>query len=112
MRGTAMGANRAPTYANLFVSMLEEERIYVYHHFRHVLEWWRYIDDIFILWLGTRDELDEFHSFLNNIFPDIQFSLACSHTSLQFLDVNVILLDGKFETELFTKKTDRNKLVR
>lgn len=49
MRGTAMGANMAPTYASIFVSMLEEERVCVSHHLRNVLEWWRYIDNVFFL---------------------------------------------------------------
>lgn len=58
-RGTAMGANVAPTFANLFVASLEEGALYDSHHFQKVLGRWRYIDDIFLVWTGTQQELDD-----------------------------------------------------
>lgn len=103
---------KTPMYANFFVSSLEEECIYVSHHFWKVLGWWRYIDDIFLLWLGTEIELAAFHEFLNGNFPDIAFTLSWSKSALQFLDVNVKIIDGQLHTKLFTKETDRNTLLR
>lgn len=40
-------------YAILYVALLEEMFVYVSHG--DVLMWWRYIDDIFLIWTG--DEL-------------------------------------------------------
>lgn len=51
IRGTVMGANVSPIYVNIFVADLEESSIYISHQFSWVLRWWRYIDDIFLLWL-------------------------------------------------------------
>lgn len=36
LRGSAMGAS-VSTYANIFVAMLEERFVYVYHHFQEIL---------------------------------------------------------------------------
>lgn len=75
-----MGANVAPTYANMFVAHLEETHIYGSNHFSHVLGWWRFIDYIFLVWNVTVDELNE-----------LQFTLLWSREALQFLDTLVTL---------------------
>ncbi|XP_069841076.1 prostasin-like [Dendropsophus ebraccatus] len=52
-----MGANVAPTYANLVVTFLEERYVYGSHQFQHVLVWWRFIDDVFLIWTGGESDL-------------------------------------------------------
>ncbi|CAJ0965680.1 unnamed protein product [Ranitomeya imitator] len=110
-QGTAMGANMAPSYANLVMEVLEEDLVYVSHHFRYVLGWWRYIDDVFLLWTGTETELDEFHSYLNTVDLTIKFTLVKSWTEIQFLDVLVEQKNGQLITTLYVKDTDRNNLL-
>ncbi|CAJ0921418.1 unnamed protein product, partial [Ranitomeya imitator] len=91
---TAMGANMAPAYANIVMSVLEEDLVYVSHHFSYVAAWRRYIDDVFLIWIGTKDSLLEFHEYLNTIDETIKFTLVYSDTSIQFLDVNVQMENG------------------
>lgn len=76
-----------------------------------VLRRWRYIDDIFLIWLGTNKELADFHCYLNDLVPAILLTLSSSMSNLQFLDVNVCLTYGAIHTELYTKRTDRNTLL-
>lgn len=60
--GTAMGSKVAPTFAFLFMNWLEEYFVYNHEYFHsHVKAWYRYIDDVFFIWLGTLDSLDTFH---------------------------------------------------
>lgn len=110
-RGTAMGANVAPTFANMFLAALEEDLIYVSHHFSKVARWWRYIDDVFLIWVGQEAELHDFHNFLNSINRTVKFTLVFSRDKLAFLDTMVILDSGKLRTELYQKPTDRNTLL-
>lgn len=110
-KGTAMGSNVAPTYANIVMADLEEQRIYTSHHFRSVLKWWRYIDDVFAIWSDTTETLEEFFSFLNTIERSIKFTMTWSRESIQFLDTLVYIEDGKLKTDLFVKNTDRNNLL-
>lgn len=65
--GTAMGTNVAPTFANIFVATLEEEKIHMSHHFSNVIKWWCYIDDVFFVWSGISRELEELHQYMNTI---------------------------------------------
>ncbi|CAJ0937035.1 unnamed protein product, partial [Ranitomeya imitator] len=44
LRGTAMGSNVAPTYANIYMAVLEDGFVYQSNLWRHVRAWWRYID--------------------------------------------------------------------
>lgn len=112
LRGTAMGANMAPTYANIFVTMLEERYVYVSHHANHLLAWWRYIDDIFFVWTGSESQLVAFHEFLNLMNPSIKFTLSTSTTSISFLDTEVVLSEGRLLSKLYVKPTDKNTLLR
>lgn len=57
-RGVAKGAKYAPSLANLF---RWEENVHYVCRRPQLRLWARYIDDILLLWDGTRDELDPFH---------------------------------------------------
>ena len=94
--GVAMGSNMAPTYANVFMRCFEEDVVYVSHHFRHVLAWWRYIDNVFLIWTGQVDQLMDFHRFLNSVYDSLQFTLVYSATNLQFLDTEVLWTNDGF----------------
>lgn len=110
-RGTAMGANVAPSFANIFVTTLESDAIYISHHFHNVVQWWRYIDDIFVIWKGTVEELQDFHVFLNSINRTIKFTLTYSLENITFLDTRVRIEGQALVTELYQKETDRNTLL-
>ncbi|CAJ0931895.1 unnamed protein product [Ranitomeya imitator] len=111
LRGTAMGSNVAPTYANIYMAVLEDVFVYSSNLWRHVRAWWRYIDDIFVVWEGTSLELETFHGFLNQIYPELQFTLTQSTTQIQFLDTLVYKAGSRLETDIFIKTTDRNGLL-
>lgn len=87
-RGTAMGSNVAPPYANIFMSVFEDEHLYPHDLFsQHALIWLRYINDIFCIWSGPVDTLLAFHQYLNSIDPELQFTLHYDPHQIQFLDM-------------------------
>lgn len=96
----------------LFMTNLEEEHIYRSHHFANEAKWWRYFDDIFVIWTDTiKNKLHEFFQFLNTLDLDIKFTMTSS-PELQFLDTLVTRIGKKFETDLYRKPTGRNNLLR
>ncbi|XP_056409446.1 uncharacterized protein LOC130328055 [Hyla sarda] len=107
-----MGSNTAPTYANIYMAHFEEMYVYVSHHFRHVLGWWRYIDDIFLIWSGGVSELLSFQDYLNDVITSIKFTLTHSYESINFLDVLVRVENGGLTTDLYIKPTDCNMLLK
>ncbi|XP_068128946.1 uncharacterized protein [Hyperolius riggenbachi] len=108
-RGTAMGSNVAPSYANLFMDWFEQSFVYPHPmYLGHALCWLRYIDDIFFIWSGTEDSLLQFKNDLDGFFPTISFTLEHSRTDVHFLDVLVKSQDGVLQTSPYRKPTDRN----
>ena len=47
--GTAISSKFAPSFANIFMSNLEERMISEYD--LDPLVWWRFLDDVFLIWL-------------------------------------------------------------
>ena len=106
VHGTAMGTPMAPTVANLFMTSLEE-KVFKDSPVPFDSEFWkRFIDDIFLLWLGSEEELDTFLTFLNTIHPTIKFTHTSSKETVSFLDISISLKNGYLSTDLFTKPTD------
>ena len=104
--GTAMGTPMAPTIANLFMGwlekrMLEESPVHINDNM-----WKRYIDDIFLLWQASQEELETFCKHINSFHQTIKFTVQSSSKSIPFLDILIQLEDSFIITELFTKPTD------
>ena len=58
--GTAIGTKFAPSFANLFMFDLENNLLREYHLSSWV--WWRFLDDIFIIWLHGEEKFKELFS--------------------------------------------------
>jgi len=86
-QGTAIGTKMAPSYAILFMAYLEEKILKSCLH--KPLVWWRYIDDVFLLWEHGEDSLKLFLEHINNLHPTIKFTADYSHKKVNFLDVEV-----------------------
>ncbi|CAJ0957399.1 unnamed protein product [Ranitomeya imitator] len=112
-QGTAMGSNVAPPYANCFMAFFEKHFVYANKFFQdYATLWRRYIDDIFCIWLGPLDSLLSFHKYLNQIWPELQFTIHYDLDTVSFLDTRIIKQsDGTLEIDLHVKETDRNSLL-
>ena len=60
---TAIGTKLPPAYANIFMDRLEQKLLSEVQIKPHL--WFRYIDDIFMVWLGSESELEDFLSYIN-----------------------------------------------
>ena len=108
--GTAIGTKMAPSYANIFMAQLEA-RILGGAALKP-MEFWRYIDDCFMIWQHGEVELLRFFEMLNSFHPSIQFTYEYSETRVNFLDVTVNLeSDGRIWTDLYTKPTDTHQYL-
>ena len=64
--GTAMGSSMAPSYASLFIGKLEND--FLNARVLKATLWLRFLDDIFMIWDHS---LNELHSFIDTF---LQFS--------------------------------------
>ena len=99
--GTAMGTCMAPSYANLFMGKLERE--FLQTQDKVPLVWWRYIDDVFIMWTHGEEPLHLFVENLNSYHMTIKLTATWSSEEIIFLETPVYVKNGRLETDLYVK---------
>ena len=106
-----MGSKCSASYANLFMNNFEET--WIYKLIRKNSNFYkRFIDDIFILWNGTREQLKEFIEQINTVHPTIKFEANYSFNSINFLDTHIYKnKNRKLCTTLHVKPTDRQSYL-
>ena len=103
--GTSMGAKSAPSFAVTYMNKFEDDFVYTYP--RQPFIWKRYIDDCFCIIDGSRQDVDNFVTYLNSCNPNIQFTCDISREKVTFLDTTVILQSNHtLKTDLHCKPTD------
>lgn len=107
--GTAMGTKMAPNYANIFMSKIESD--FLSSCAIKPIFYKRFLDDIFMIWTETEDELVKFIASFNNIHPSISFTHTYSTSKINFLDVLVRVEGGALITSVYKKPTDRQQYL-
>ena len=107
--GTAIGTKMAPSYANIFMGKLESDLLERSPDKPHI--WLRFIDDIFMIWLGGEERLKVFMEYMNSFHRTIKFTFDWSYKQVNFLDVNVLLDNGVISTDLYSKPTDKHQYL-
>ena len=99
-----------PAYANLFMGDLER-KLFAQSLLKPFI-WWRYIDDIFMVWTHAEEKLDEFITHINSSHNTIKFTHEFSDSSISFLDVTVLLnKNNQISTDLYVKSTDTHQYL-
>ena len=84
-----MGTRMAPSYANIFMGKLETQLLE--GDTDRPTVWWRYLDDVFIIWPHGKGCFKRFVEQINNMHPTIKFSANWLYKSVLSLDVKVTL---------------------
>ena len=108
-RGTAIGTKFAPPYAILFMTDFEQKMLEKFE--KKTMISWRYIDDIFFIWKHVEESLKIFIEQINIFHSTIKFTAEYSKEEVNFLDVNIKLIDGELKTDLFVKPTETHQFL-
>ena len=109
IHGTSMGTPVAPTYANIFMTWLETN--FMLNLTKKPFVYKRYLDDIFMIWPHSINDLDEFVSKFNNFHETIELTAEFSDSKINFLDVTVQRNNSKLITTLYKKPTHKNQYL-
>lgn len=111
--GCPMGKVFGPSLANIYLIEFDVAAMTGYHIKPTIFL--RYLDDIFMLWNDSRDNLTKFETFLNTLIPKINIKLESSTESINFLDVTIFktkTVSGYIlQTKVFIKPTDAQNLL-
>ena len=109
-KGCALGIICAPSYANIFMDHFERKYIYPSIEGKS-WTYFRYIDDILLIWTEAKNELDQFFKDLNKTYPSIIFDYKSLKDHIVFLDTEIYLHNGKLHTNIYRKETDRQNYL-
>ena len=85
-----MGTRAAPNFANIYLGPFEDRFVYQAHWYEYVLDWIRFIDEIFMIWKGDSNRLEEFITHLNKAAPSINFTHEISKSQVNFLNTTML----------------------
>eukprot|EP00731_Ephydatia_muelleri_P027522 Em0019g395a len=114
LQGCAMGTKCAPAYASIFMGHVEKTLQVMAGD--KVLLWRRFIDDIFLVYGGTREQFNQYMAEINGIHPTIKFTSECSDEQVTFLDVAVhkgerFKQNGVLDVKTYIKPTNKQMYV-
>ena len=87
IKGTSMGAAFSPTVANVYMSVTLQN--FMSTQAKQPLLLVRYIDDIFMIWQHSEQDLDHFLHKLNSFNPSLQYTYNHSPHEVDFLDLSI-----------------------
>ena len=105
--GTSIGSKLGKNLACTYMGMWEHELLDRCKDSPPLI-YFRYIDDIFGIWTGSEEGLNQFHNTANNIHKRIKLEMSTSKQTINFLDVKVYLKEDKYETTIYSKPTDKH----
>ena len=85
-----MGTRAAPNFANVYMGNFEKKLIHETEWKIFLIDWIRFIDDIFVIWKWTKQLFINFLNHLNTSVPLIQFTHEISKTEVNFLDTETL----------------------
>lgn len=78
----------------------------------NTLVWYRYIDDLFLIWTGTSEQLLQLVDLFNENNLNLRFTVQFDDVQIHFLDLVIIKqLDGTLSTNLYRKPMAGNTLL-
>jgi hypothetical protein len=95
-----MGTNAAVNLANFYLAKLLDPHIASNDN---VSYYKRYIDDLFLIWNGTEQDLLLFTETLNCLIPKIKLTCNYSPTSINFLDLTIFPIDEELHWKVYQK---------
>ena len=78
-----------------------------------ILFWRRYVDDIFVIWAGDdMNKINEFHSHINKIHENINFTMELeNNNNIKFLDIDITKNHNKLEFNIYRKPTQTDTII-
>lgn len=114
IKGTAMGKKFAPSYANIFMAKWEESALA--QSPLKPLHYFRFLDDIYIIWNHSKEEFVEFAHHLNTHTQSIKIKYTIHETQVNFLDTVTYKGEryqqtGHLDFKVYFKDTDTHSLL-
>ncbi|XP_044752692.1 uncharacterized protein LOC123312368 isoform X1 [Coccinella septempunctata] len=110
--GLSMGSSISPFLSEAFMSKFEQNLSRTSLFLKHILKWYRYVDDVFAIFRGTHGQLMSFLDLLNSLHPSIKFTCELEvNDRLPFLDLIIERDNCSLNFDIFRKPTTTDSVI-
>jgi hypothetical protein len=110
--GLAMGAPTSSIFSEIFIQFLENTKIYDILNQSKIIGYFRYVDDILLIYDDMMTDIDVTLDKFNNIIDGLKFTIEREHNnSINFLDITVSKETNKFNINIFRKPTTTDTII-
>jgi hypothetical protein len=107
-----MGAPTSSIFSELVLQHIEHTAIYDILTSNHILGYFRYVDDILIVYNKTNTDIHTVHKEFNRVNNDIQFTIEeGTNDSINFLDVTIKKTDKTITIDIYRKPTFTDAII-
>jgi hypothetical protein len=111
-RGLAVGAPTSSILSEVYVQYLENTTIYDILRAFKIEGYFRYLDDILIVYEGNTTNIKKVLNSFNNINPELTFSMEQEKDNkLNFLDITITKDANKLTYEIYRKPTTSDTII-
>jgi hypothetical protein len=92
--GLAMGAPTSSIFAETFIQYLELNHIIKILKKHHIIDYYRYVDDILIIYNYEHTNIQDTLQDFNNVHPNIQYTMETQiNNKLNYLDIAIEIIN-------------------
>jgi hypothetical protein len=111
MEGLAMGAPTSAILAETFIQHMEHKYTYPILN-TQIFAYYRYVDDILIIYNKKKTNIEETLTDFNNIQPSIKFTIEKEkHRKINYLDITIHRKNNQFEFSIYRKPTQTDIII-
>ena len=110
--GLAMGAPTSSIFSELYLQFLENSTIYNILLNYHIKGYFRYVDDILIVYDEEKTNIDTLLDCFNNISPKLKFTIEKEmEHKINFLDITINRESNKMSIDIYRKPTYTDVII-
>ena len=107
-----MGGPLSRLLADLILENKFETRIQADREWKYHFNWSRLIDDTFMNWVDSEEQLQRFFGYLNSLYPPIQWTMEQEKDGkFHVFDIALIRTDGTVHTTVYRKPSTSDRYL-
>jgi len=111
-KGLAMGAPTSSIFSEIYLQYMGNTLIYDVLQKTRIEGYFRYVDDILIVYNENLTDINEIHNRFNSISPDLNFILELEQDDgLNFLDLTIKKTTTKMIFNIYRKPTTSDNII-
>ena len=110
--GLAMGAPTSPLFSEIFLQYLEDTHFFTILTQHKIIGYFRYVDDILIVYDSTTTDIHNVLAQFNNSAPSLTFTMEKEKDNcINFLDVSIIKHNNSLHFKIYRKPTATDTII-